>query len=226
MKKFLTFLCAFMLVGGMVGSASALVFNSTAGDVDFAADRDAYDVTTNMDFFVFPAGSTATGVATNTLAVIEWGYEMPFEITTANSGSMTVRAWDIDPSDRMDVFFNFGSDRIFAGEVSGSDGGTVTTWESAVSNGTTASLEGWSTTTFAFSDTLLNALSGSTGFNLELDVQNNSEGNWAAVIDYASVTIDYEPGRPNDPVPEPGTILLMGIGLAGLAASRLRRKKN
>lgn len=33
-------------------------------------------------------------------------------------------------------------------------------------------------------------------------------------------------GGGTEPVPEPGTILLMGVGLAGLAASRLRKKRS
>ena len=213
--------------------AVALTYTHTAGDEDYAADRDAYDKTTNMDYFVFRKGHTASGTATNSLGYIDWKYEIPFQIQKAHSGEMTVRSWDIDQDDQMEVYFNFGAERIFAGELLGTDGGNIDTWENAVAAGTTGSLPiGWSTTTFDFSPELLAALSGSTGFILELDVLNNTNDttNWAAVIDFAAINLEYTPGaanpaNPGNPVSEPTTMLLFGTGLLGLAGFRKKFKR-
>jgi hypothetical protein len=227
MKKLLTVvlcLSVLLLMGGL--EAKANVFNATSGDQDYAAGRNANDVATNMDYYVFSTSSSNTGAATNSNGWIKWQYSMPFQIVTANSGSMSVRAWDIDPSDVMNVYFKFGANTVFAGQLQGSNGGNITTWENAVANGTTASLDGWSTTNFAFSQELLTALSGTTGFDLYLQVLNSeSTGSWAAVIDYASITLDYAPGspNPNSPVPEPATMLLLGSGLIGVAGYGKRR---
>lgn len=218
------------IVLAMAGSvfAAPITFTSTAGDTDFGATRSAYDTSTNMDYYVFKVGSGQTGAATNSLGIVDWGYVLPNQITTALSGSMTVRVWDIDPGDIMEVYFDFGGgNRTYAGLLTGSNGGNVFTWEGAVANGTTASLSGWSTTTFNLDAAALAALSGSSAFNLDLDVKNEASG-WAAVIDYADFTLSYEPGAENpnyNPVPEPSTMLLLGGGLAGLAFWR-RRQRN
>lgn len=46
-------------------------------------------------------------------------------------------------------------------------------------------------------------------------------------IDYAILMMDYTPGGASNPgaVPEPGTLALLGTGLAGIGALRLRRSK-
>lgn len=223
MKK-LPILCILLMFFGFAGSASALTYNATAGDQDYAYDRDAYDVATNMDHYVFRTNSGISSPYTNSLGWIAWNYTLPNELLSALSGSMTIQAWDIDASDVMEVFFNFGSSREYAGTLSGSDGGNVSTWNTAAANGTTASLGGWSLTTFNFSTGLLNALTNSSGFYLELDVQN-AASSWAAVIDYATIRLDFEPGAPLNPVPEPTTMLLMALGLIGIAGARKRINK-
>jgi hypothetical protein len=207
MKRVMMIIITSVLCFGFTAfEAAALNFSAIAGNQDYGANRDEYDNETNMDWFVFGADRNITGNATNSLGYIEWTYNLPFEIQKANYGSMTVRAWDIDPGDQMDVYFNFESERVFAGELKGSNGGTATTWETAVGAGSTSSLAGWSLTTYSFSAELLNALTGSTGFLLQLDVQNNAVDNWAAVIDFAAIDLDYEPAAPN-PIPEPATLL-------------------
>lgn len=224
MRKLVLLIVAVMMLTFSSGIALAAIdYASTAGDQDFAATRNAYDNATNMDYFVFRSGAGQSGAATNSLGWYKWSYVLPFAITTANSGSMTVRAWDIDEGDNVIVKFKFGATIVDAEEVTGSNGGNITTWENAVAGGTTAALSGWSTTTFNFTPALLTALSGSSGFELFLEVTQAAEENWAAVIDYATINLNYEPGAPNpNPTPEPATMLLLGLGVLGLAGLRKR----
>jgi len=224
MKRFCAIMVALIATGSLM--AAPITVDITAGDVDFGATRDAYDVATNMDFYVFKEGSGESGVATNSKGLIDWNYVLPNEITTALSGSMTVHTWDIDPSDQMEVYFDFGNgNRVYAGLLAGSNGGNITTWENAVANGTTASLSGWSTTTFTLDAVALAALSNTSGFTLELNVKETAES-WAAVIDYATLNLTYEPGAPNPSVPEPGMLSMLMVGLlsfGGFAAIRRRK---
>ncbi len=224
MKKLSCFLFGVICVFVFSSNVDAIEINMTAGDMDFGAERDADDNTMNMDWLALnPSNPNPPTPTANKLGYVKWNYAIPYEIETANFGYMTVFAWDIDAGDQMDVYFNFGSESVFAGQLNGSNGGGKDDWENAVAAGTTANLSGWSETTFNFSPTLLTALTNSTGFSLDVEILNTAVS-WAAVVDYATISLDYEPGAPPPVVPEPISSTLFIVGGATLGFRKFRKK--
>lgn len=61
---------------------------------------------------------------------------------------------------------------------------------------------------------------GSVNFFIADSLYSDNVGGISLNVELATPT-----GNPTDPVPEPATMLLFGTGIAGLAGSRLRRKK-
>jgi len=94
---------------------------------------------------------------------------------------------------------------------------------SLLSDGDLAALQGDSVTLATLSFDTIGVGTSSLGFIL--DAFNDVKGRNAAVLSLTvgpgSVTVN----GPN-PIPEPGTMLLLGTGLAGLAAWRLRRQQD
>ena len=198
MKKILTFLCAVTLVLGLVGSASAISFT----------DTQTLDVTIGE-------GPGA-----------QYFWEDTFSYTHATPADFEV-PWDIVNSATLDISGYWIDDNNDTVEVEGTAVGTLTPggsygWEWSWSGGWN-----WNDNPSISSLDIASTFSAWTA-GAPLNISITANGGWGDGIlelDTSTFTLDYDNGAA--PVPEPSTILLMGIGLLGLVGySRKRSKKS
>ncbi len=210
MKKFLTFLCAVTLVLGLMGTASATTF--------FWDD-------------VLPGGGYTYINETQTMVFEVQTQYNPYDSgdgVWSSGGTGTIIDWTFT------AVFDDAVDEIV-------DGGWDEEWGSSFRIG----LFDDGTATYVRTGT--NDLGQNTGiFSAQWSAVTSSNagglnppGPWYAVLDLTRVTYEGTPytssgtvtgavgNDPPAPVPEPSTILLMGIGLLGLVGySRKRSKKS
>lgn len=222
-----------LLAIGSTTNSFADTYTSTVGDKDFGANRDADDTTTNMDYFVLAPGQlgTYTFPATNDKGKVSWNHILPSDFGFLTGGVIEIRAFDVDPQDIMNISIvlngqTYSTEKLDPVTVTGTNNGIgVYEWEALVAAGQTANAIDnsnnplWITSTLTLSQSLIDAINGSNSSTLSFFINNSNSAPWGAVVDYAHISLDY------NPVPEPATMLLFGGGILGLVGFRKRRNR-
>ncbi len=228
MKKFLAFLCAVMLVLGMVGSASAFSINDSPNDA-IGSGFESYGI----DVYNFTPGINSGVIA--------------FDLyTDYPEAGITVGTWATEVADLFITENYYGVDYLWAIPLVDHDTFLAGYWytvETVSISDDFEPIDGYTYdynhnapvriktavgTPYAGTATWTDSLGDHPDYTIRLQsILYEDDPDATFDLYWGTATCGNDPVEGTAPVPEPSTILLMGIGLLGLVGySRKRSKKS
>lgn len=141
----------------------------------------------------------------------DWSWQHD-ALSVTSSATLYIGAWDVDADDPYspeidNIYALDGVDWVLLGSLQGSN-------------------NAWGFSTFTLGSNFYDEIA--TGLNIFIDIDSSHSYDWWAVALSKSVLTTDGSENPEDPtpgVPEPATMMLLGLGLMGLAGLRRKIKK-